>query len=189
MTEIALFGTSADPPTSGHQTILRWLSNHYDWVAVWASDNPFKQHQTPLEHRMMMLRLVIMEIEAPRHNISLNRELSHPRSLTTVEKARAIWGDEVNLNLVIGADLIPQLPRWYNVETLLKQVQLLIVPRFGYAIDPEGLAQLEALGGDYAIADLHAPGVSSSAYRENGDQSVVIPLVQDYIYQQQLYAS
>ncbi|MCW6035392.1 nicotinate-nucleotide adenylyltransferase [Spirulina subsalsa FACHB-351] len=189
MTEIALFGTSADPPTSGHQTILRWLSNHYDWVAVWASDNPFKQHQTPLEHRMMMLRLVIMEIEAPRHNISLNRELSHPRSLTTVQKAREIWGDEVNLNLVIGADLIPQLPRWYNVETLLKQVQLLIVPRFGYAIDPEGLAQLETLGGNYAIADLNAPGVSSSAYREEGDQSVVIPLVQDYIHQQQLYAS
>ena len=55
MTQIALFGTSADPPTSGHQAILLWLSQRFDKVVVWASDNPFKTHQTLLEHRMAML--------------------------------------------------------------------------------------------------------------------------------------
>ena len=57
--KIALFGTSADPPTAAHQTILQWLSDHYDQVAVWASDNPFKENQTPLSHRMTMLALLI----------------------------------------------------------------------------------------------------------------------------------
>lgn len=33
---VALFGTSADPPTAGHQVVLSWLSEGYDWVAVWA---------------------------------------------------------------------------------------------------------------------------------------------------------
>ena len=47
---VALFGTSADPPTSGHQKILSWLSERYDWVAIWAADNPFKSHQTSLTH-------------------------------------------------------------------------------------------------------------------------------------------
>ena len=42
MKSVALFGTSADPPTSGHGAILGWLSQHYDQVAVWAADNPFK---------------------------------------------------------------------------------------------------------------------------------------------------
>ncbi|MEY2856531.1 MAG: nicotinic acid mononucleotide adenyltransferase, partial [Cyanobacteriota bacterium] len=55
MKTIALFGTSADPPTIGHQTILQWLSQHYDRIVVWASDNPFKQHQTPLKFRSEML--------------------------------------------------------------------------------------------------------------------------------------
>ncbi|MGB3262812.1 MAG: adenylyltransferase/cytidyltransferase family protein, partial [Microcoleus sp.] len=55
MQKIALFGTSADPPTAGHKTILSWLSQHFDWVAVWASDNPFKSHSTSLEHRSAML--------------------------------------------------------------------------------------------------------------------------------------
>jgi len=53
-----LFGTSADPPTAGHQAILSWLSERYDWVAVWAAD-PLKSHQTPLSHRGSMLRLLI----------------------------------------------------------------------------------------------------------------------------------
>jgi cytidyltransferase-related domain len=66
MTKIALFGTSADPPTSGHQAILFWLSQRFDKVVVWASDNPFKNHQTLLEHRMAMLSLLIEEINAPK---------------------------------------------------------------------------------------------------------------------------
>jgi nicotinate-nucleotide adenylyltransferase len=69
MVNIALFGTSADPPTSAHQAILNWLSYHYDHVAVWASDNPFKTHQTPLEHRSTMLRLLIEDISPPRRTL------------------------------------------------------------------------------------------------------------------------
>jgi nicotinate-nucleotide adenylyltransferase len=36
--KVALFGTSADPPTAGHQAIIRWLSEHFDHVAVWAGE-------------------------------------------------------------------------------------------------------------------------------------------------------
>ncbi|MGL4880174.1 MAG: adenylyltransferase/cytidyltransferase family protein, partial [Waterburya sp.] len=62
MDKIALFGTSADPPTIGHQTILQWLSKHYDRVVVWASDNPFKEHKTPLVDRTEMLKLTIADL-------------------------------------------------------------------------------------------------------------------------------
>jgi len=187
MVNIALFGTSADPPTSGHQAILNWLSHHYDLVAVWASDNPFKSHQTPLEHRAKMLRLLIEEIQPPRENIILYQSLSSSRTLETVEKARQHWGEHVNLALVIGSDLIGQMPRWYQVEHLLNQVQLLVVPRPGYEIDEAGLEELRKLGAEIAIADLQAPAVSSTAYRENGDTQAITPPVEDYIHQEQLY--
>ncbi|MGB2926426.1 MAG: adenylyltransferase/cytidyltransferase family protein, partial [Limnothrix sp.] len=62
MTQIALFGTSADPPTVGHQSILRWLSEHYDQVAVWAADNPFKEHGATLDQRSEMLELLIKDL-------------------------------------------------------------------------------------------------------------------------------
>ena len=92
MVHVALFGTSADPPTAGHQAILRWLARTFDQVAVWASDNPFKSHQTPLQHRAAMLQLLIDDIEPPCTNIHYYADLSHPRTLTTVEHARRRWG-------------------------------------------------------------------------------------------------
>lgn len=188
MVNIALFGTSADPPTAGHQAILKWLSYHYDHVAVWASDNPFKSHQTPLEHRSKMLRLLIEEIEPPRRNISLYQDLSSPRTLETIEQARKHWGLQVELTLVIGSDLISQMPRWYQIENLLRQVQLLVVPRPGYEIDEADLEELRKLGAEVAIADLQAPAVSSTAYRENRDTQAITPPVEDYIHKEHLYA-
>jgi nicotinate-nucleotide adenylyltransferase len=186
-TKIALFGTSADPPTAGHKTILRWLSDRYDWVAVWASDNPFKNHQTSLKHRMAMLRLLIEEIQAPRNNISLNEELSDRRSLISVNKAREIWGEDADYILVIGSDLASQIRRWYRIEELLSKTQILIVPRPGYSIEESDLEALKSLGGKCTVADLNAPEVSSTAYREEGDKNAITPTVKDYIYQKQLY--
>lgn len=187
MMRIALFGTSADPPTAGHQEILRWLSERYDWVAVWAADNPFKSHQTPLEHRAAMLRLLIADMDAPLHNVAVAQDLSSWRTLETVEKAKQHWGDDAEYTLVIGSDLINQLPRWYRIEDLLQQVQLLIVPRPGYALEESSLEAVQKLGGKIAIASLMGLNVSSTAYREHGDTEALIAPIVAYIHQQHLY--
>ncbi|WP_036484299.1 nicotinate-nucleotide adenylyltransferase [Myxosarcina sp. GI1] len=189
MKKIALFGTSADPPTAGHQSILRWLAIHYDLVVVWASDNPFKQHQTPLNRRSEMLRLVIEEIDVPQDNISLRQQLSDRYTLNTVNKAREIWQDNTEFTLVIGADILPQITSWYRIEELLAKVKILIIPRSGYDLDRADLKSLEAIGGQYTIASLDVPQVSSSAYRSQGDNRVITPAVENYISQQRLYAA
>jgi nicotinate-nucleotide adenylyltransferase len=183
---IALFGTSADPPTAGHQAIIRWLSEHYDWVAVWAANNPFKSHQTPLEHRVTMLRLLITEIDSPQHNIELAQELSAMRTLETVEKAKVHW-KEADFTLVIGSDLVTQLPQWYRFKDLLQQVQLLVVQRPGYAIDEFSLEEIRTLGGRIEIAGFTGPEVSSTAYRKNGDPDALTPPVIAYIHREHLY--
>ncbi|OKH28184.1 nicotinate-nucleotide adenylyltransferase [Chroogloeocystis siderophila] len=187
MLKIALFGTSADPPTAGHQAIISWLSQHYDWVAVWAADNPFKSHASPLEHRATMLRLLIEDINPPRHNIGLHQELSSHRTLETVNKAKQRWDKDATFTLVIGSDLVHQLQQWYAVEELLQQVQLLVVPRPGYEVAESDLQQLRQLGAKFAIANLTAPDVSSTAYRESGDSEALTPPVEAYIHQQHLY--
>lgn len=186
MTHIALFGTSADPPTAAHQQILVWLSHRFDQVAVWASDNPFKSHQTALVHRMAMLRLMVEDIDPPRDNIHLHPELSSPRALVTVEHARKRWR-HAKFTLVIGSDLVAQLPRWYRVETLLHQVNLLVVPRPGYALVDADLETLRQLGGKVAIADLTGLPISSSSYRQEKDPDVLTPPIEAYIHREQLY--
>ena len=203
MMNAALFGTSADPPTIGHKAILRWLVRHYDYVAVWAADNPFKAHQTSLTHRSAMLQLLIDEIcrenaESLSQNpmeksawlsydrISLRPELSSPRTLFTVQNAQREW-PEARFTLVIGTDLVPQLPKWYQIEDLLQRVQLLIVPRSGYALKELELETLKQMGAVVTIADLAAPETSSTAYRERGDLGALTTPIEAYIHQQHLY--
>jgi len=186
MAAIALFGTSADPPTAGHQQILNWLSHQFDQVWVWASDNPFKSHQTPLEHRAAMLLLLIEDINPTRHDIHLRQELSSPRALVTVEQARQQWAD-AEFTLVVGSDLVGQLPRWYRAEDLFRQVRLLVVPRPGYSLEEANLEGLRELGARVAIADMTGPAISSTAYREEGDPDILTPPVEDYIHREQLY--
>ncbi|AKG20515.1 nicotinate-nucleotide adenylyltransferase [Calothrix sp. 336/3] len=185
--KVALFGTSADPPTAGHQFIINWLCQRYDWVAVWAADNPFKSQQTPLEHRAAMLSLLIADMHPPRQNVALQQDLSSWRSLETLEKAKAFWGETAKFTLVVGSDLLTQLPRWYRIEDLLNQVELLVIPRPGYVIDEENLQTVAKLGGKVAIAEFTGLDVSSTAYRENGDAEALTPPIIAYINQQHLY--
>ena len=189
MMRIALFGTSADPPTAGHQMIMGWLSQNFDRVAVWAANNPFKVQFTPLEHRAAMLKLLIDDIDAIKHNITLEQELSSFRTIETLEKAKNNWGKNTEFFVVIGSDLLAQLPQWYRIEDLLQQAQLLVVPRPGYVINESKVDKIKQLGGKIAIANLTGLDVSSTEYRENGDYEALTPPVVDYIHQKKLYSN
>ena len=184
---IALFGTSADPPTLAHQIILQWLSTHYDKVAVWVSDNPFKHHQASLDQRMTMLETLLQALNNQPNNIELHKELSHLRSLISIQKAQSIWGKNVDYTLVIGSDLVRQIRQWYKVEALLTQVKLLIISRSQNEILSEDLAQLRIIGGQYQLADLTLPNISSTAYRETQDSSLIPCSIRNYILREQLY--
>ncbi len=186
MTKIALFGTSADPPTAGHETIVRWLSQNFDKVVIWASDNPFKSHQTSLEQRSTMLSILIENIDSNKNNIFLYQELSSRRTLETVELAIKKWHD-AEFTLVVGSDLVKQLPSWYQIEELLQKVELLIVPRKGITTEEIDLQKLRELNKGVKIASLEVPNVSSSAYREQGDEMTITPPIKDYIYRHKLY--
>ncbi|MCL2928921.1 MAG: nicotinate-nucleotide adenylyltransferase [Trichodesmium sp. St16_bin4-tuft] len=186
MTKIALFGTSADPPTTGHQAIIKWLSKNFEKVVIWASDNPLKNHQTFLEKRSKMLSILIENIDYNQNNIYLHQELSSCRTLETVELAIKKWNDG-KFTLVVGSDLVKQLLSWYHIEELLQKVELLIIPRQGITTEEEDLQKLRELSTEVKIAFLEVPNVSSSAYREQGDEMTITPPIKDYIYRHKLY--
>ncbi|MEB3293543.1 MAG: nicotinate-nucleotide adenylyltransferase, partial [Synechococcales bacterium] len=187
---IALFGTSADPPTLGHQVILQWLSDRFDHVAVWASDNPFKPNQIPLHHRTQMLQILLddlaIAVAGSPDRLQLHPELSSPRALLTLEQARQIWSD-AEFTWVLGADLVRQLPQWYHIDEFLAQVRLLIIPRPGYELQQADLHKLETLGARWTIAPLHPPAVSSTAYRTRHQSQGIPTTIQTYIQQERLY--
>lgn len=184
---IALFGTSADPPHRGHCEILRWLATQFDHVAVWASDNPFKTHQSPLGDRSAMLRLMIGDIPAPLGAIALYPELSSSRAIKSAEQARRRW-PTAEFTLVVGADLIQQLPRWYRSQELLQKVNVLVIPRPGYDLSEDDLMEVKQQGGRVAIAAIPLQfNLSSSYYRQTDDTDALPRAVRTYIDQKKLY--
>ena len=165
-TAIALFGTSADPPTHGHRALLEGLLTHYPQVATWASDNPLKQHTAPLALRTALLAALVASIGDPR--LSLEQELSSPWTIETLERVRRRW-PQAEPVFVIGSDLVEQLPRWRRAAEWLPGCRLAIAPRQGWPLAVEQLERLRALGARPERLTLQVPASASSGIRARPD--------------------
>jgi len=178
---LALLGTSADPPTLGHQALLLELLKRYPQVVTWASDNPNKQHGAPLEQRSALLGALVAQLNEPR--LQHVQELSSPWAITTLERATQRWPD-ASVAFVVGSDLAEQIPGWRHVEQVLQRCQLVLVPRHGWPLQPEALAALEQLGGQVSVLELPIPATASSALRDKPDlqqiPSSVWPLLREH---------
>lgn len=182
---VALFGTSADPPTIAHKSILCYLSQNYDLVGVYASDNPFKSHGCTLLDRTKMLELLIQDIKLS--NIVNCQDISDRRTINTVAKAREKWGENIDLTMVIGGDLAQQIFTWYEAEKLWRQVKVLLIPREGYRIEQETINHIISRSLGCLIAPCEIPPFSSTDYRYNHDSAVLTDKVKTYIQKNRLY--
>ncbi|MFM7086892.1 MAG: nicotinate-nucleotide adenylyltransferase [Cyanobium sp.] len=167
---IALFGSSADPPTHGHRALLQGLLRYYPQVATWASDNPLKQHTAPLPLRMALLQALVEAIGDPR--LQLVQELSSPWTVETLERARQLWPGREPV-IVIGADLAAQVPRWRQAAQWLQGCRVAIVPRAGWTLQPHSLEQLRQRGARLELLDLVVPASASSGVRQRPDPQLV----------------
>lgn len=178
---IALLGTSADPPTIGHQVLLKELLHLFPFVATWASDNPMKQHDASINQRCLLLKILVETIDNPRLN--LVQELSSPWAITTIERAKALW-PESELVFVIGSDLAHQIPRWKQFKALLNNSRLAIAPRRGWPILQADLETLTNQGARIEVLPVQIPKTASSSVRLHPDStqipSALLPVLQQY---------
>ena len=168
---IALFGTSADPPTLGHEALLSELIKIFPKVITWASDNPDKNHQIPLLKRTQLLRILVKKISNPK--LELVQELSSPRTIHTLKKAVQLL-PEASFSFVIGSDLTAQVPKWLNAKSILNQATIAIAMRDGWPISDNQLKEIKKLGGEIDLLPFNIPESSSSKFREK-PQEILIP--------------
>ena len=181
---IALLGTSADPPTRGHQVLLEGLLNRYGQVATWASDNPLKQHDAPLSLRAMLLSQLVEQLQDER--LELAQHLSSPFTLITLERAAQHWPDQ-ELVFVVGSDLASQIPRWKQSDSWLPQCRLAIAPRKGWPLQDATLQTLRDLGGRVELLDLEVPATASSQLRRQPNSAEIPESVWPLLLQHNLY--
>ena len=181
---IALFGTSADPPTLGHQALLSELTKIFPKVITWASDNPDKKHQIPLIKRTELLRILVKNISHPK--LELVQELSSPRTIHTLKKAFQLW-PEATFSFVIGSDLAFQIPKWLNAKSVLNKTKIAITIRDGWPISDQQLEEIKKLGGEVELLPFKIPGSSSSSFREKHQEGLVPSELIPIILEENLY--
>jgi len=182
--EIALFGTSADPPTVGHKALLKGLSSLFPKVITWASDNPIKAHSLSLEIRFKLLKILVKEIDNP--HIELNQNISSPWTIETLKKANRLWPSS-RLTFVIGSDLIKEIPHWEQAKDVLNKAQIAIAPRAGWPIHQEDLDELKSLGGRLKLLSLEIPNTSSTTSRNNPNIKNIPHSIFTFLTNQNLY--
>ena len=123
---IALFGTSADPPTIGHKKILEELSKIYAFTISYVSNNPTKKHIEDISIRSHLLKTLIKDLDNPK--ILFNQSVSSQWAVESIKKCKKIYEID-NLDFVIGSDLIQDIFCWKNFEKIIKEVSFFIILR------------------------------------------------------------
>jgi len=187
--KIALFGGSFDPPHLAHQLACLLLLEGEDFERVWMLPtywHAFGKQLSPFAARVEMCtlcarpfggRVVVCEIERELFGDKPNR------TFDTLEHL-SVHAPEAEFTIVVGSDLLPELPQWWNFEALRARAPFLVLRRPGHpAADPA-----------WRTSGLDLPDISSTEVRRRAAAGLpltgLVPAsVADYIRAQGLYAA
>jgi nicotinate-nucleotide adenylyltransferase len=179
--EIALLGGSFNPPHAAHVMAAWWALATQGVREVWllpAFRHPFGKALAPFEDRVHMCQLAVAAIRGA-HVCTAEADLADDplcgKMARTLEHLRQKHPD-LDFALVVGADILPETPKWYRWDLVETLARVVVVGRQGY---PGG--QGPAL-----------PAISSTEVRERlargEDVSALVPRrVVDYALERGLY--
>jgi len=183
---IAIFGTSADPPTIGHKKILEELSKIYACTISYVSNNPNKNHKEDISIRSHLLKTLVEDLENSK--ILFNQSVSSQWAIESIKKCKRIYKFD-NLDFVIGSDLIQDIFNWKSFNKIIEEVSFLVILREGYPIEPNTLKMLETYKVKFKISNIKIPKISSSKLRSNFNYSNLPTSLIDIVKQNNLYES
>jgi nicotinate-nucleotide adenylyltransferase len=110
-------------------------------VLVPTAASPLKLRESDVAHasdRLEMCRLAIDGI--PDFELD-DREIRRGDTSFTIVTARELRQSGLaEVTWLIGADLLPSLPKWHEPDALLAEVRFILMARPGWSIDAAGLA-------------------------------------------------
>ena len=140
---IALYGGSFNPPHLGHELAALYVLETSAVDELWLMptfQHPFDKALESFEDRLAMCRLAAAAL-GPRARVTdIERELGdESRTLRTVRKLQQDFPENA-FCLVIGADLVAELPTWQESAELRRSVPFIVVGRAGFEKDDGRLA-------------------------------------------------
>ena len=167
---IALFGGSFDPPHIGHEKIayLALQSLEIDKLIIMPTYlNPFK-NSFFFEPNLRLNLCKKLWQNLKKVEIS-DYEISQNRPVPTIDSVKFIYSKFkiTKFYLIIGADNLNSLEKWYKFDELKKLVNFVIISRNDINI-PSNLQKL----------DLNV-NISSTNFRESLDLNLIPPLIRN----------
>ncbi len=196
MRRLGLLGGTFDPPHYGHLVAAQevaWQLELDKVLFLPARQNPLKRDEpgSSAEDRAEMVRLAIEGNTV----FELSRlDLDRPPPSYTADLLKVLSAPDRELYFLLGADILPELPRWRDPGEILRLAHLAVVTRPG-APAPD-LRQLEMLapGGASRATLVEIPGLSiaSRVLRERVRRGTPLryltpPTVEGYIAARGLY--
>ena len=134
MTAWAVFGGSFDPPHVGHVLAASWVLSTQpvdELLVIPTFEHVFGKRLAPFPHRLRMCELAFAPLRRVR---VLDLEARLGGASVTVRTLEALKKSApgVELRLVIGSDLVEQIPRWTEGHRIPSLATLLVVGRGGH---------------------------------------------------------
>src|SRR5438309_11834352 len=125
---LGVLGGTFDPPHHGHLVAAQEAALELDLESVVflpARQNPLKQGErvSDAEDRCQMVQLAIAD--NPRFALS-RADLDRPPPSYTVDLLRTLHAEQPDRELffLVGADILPELPRWHLQQEILRLATL-----------------------------------------------------------------
>lgn len=183
---IALFGGSFNPPHVAHQMAALYVLETAPVDELWilpAFRHAHGKALAPFEDRLAMCELAARALGARAKVSDVERELGdESRTLRTLRTLQARFAEHV-FSLVIGADLLAEVPTWYGGAELQRSVPFIVVGRSGALAGDGGAGP----GGALALPEISSTQVRAALAAGRSAQGLVPRVVLDYIYGHNLY--
>ncbi|WP_249756148.1 nicotinate (nicotinamide) nucleotide adenylyltransferase [Microvenator marinus] len=131
--EIAILGGSFNPPHVGHALLALAILATQDPDELWilpVADHPFGKDSAAFEHRIAMCKLAFGRLPQVRV-LELEDVMDRPNyTVKTLRMIRELRPN-LNLSLIIGSDILPELDRWSEPSQLPNLARIIAVPRQG----------------------------------------------------------
>ncbi len=180
--QVAILGGSFNPPHVAHLMAAYWTLATQDVREVWllpSYRHPFGKDLAPFEDRVRMCELAVRGVRAVAV-CTAERELANDplvgKTARTLEHLVAKHPD-TDFALVIGADILPDTPKWYRWDRVTELARVIAVGREGFPPIPGAPA---------------LPAISSTEIRarigRGEDVSGLVPRrVREYVEERGLY--
>lgn len=152
---IALFGGSFDPPHICHAMAAMWALQTRPIDEVWwvpTYTHAFGKRLLPFNQRVEMVEAIVAVTPNRMRCSRIEEELGGVSRTVDTVRALSKQFEGAEFSLLMGADLVDELPAWKGSEELLDLVEIHVIGREGYRSPP--------------THDLRLPNISSTAIRE-----------------------